>query len=427
MLPYGTYVVVEQQPKYADLEDFKNRHYEMDKPKEISLPAVYTDEVGARTSPGRLDPFYQYKASYTAAELEKRYHIRFLEESHVIQAHSNRGDYEIYKYGMEIDRIQNGVPVSPAVGDYFALTQSEYRPFKNYYNVQDDRTSGAVPYYLSEGQAGRNLVSAVYRYSSVSEQSQIVDDVWYPGGTVTEDNVPGIYYRDQVAAMLGSQTAYDGRYTSALVPYSVLGADTLKNTIRTADSGATVPLDNTADSICLGYGNVRFRNRLYTARIRLEKLDSETHENILHDGAIFRIYAAKRDDAKDGEGKVLFYEEDTQIDGTKEFLTAMGAADIRPVLRGRSLGDLYTGVVPAGTPVCDESEQILLGDRFGLETGVMKAFVTVRDGLVPAPDGKNQAMKTEKISAGEQIAGNIEVVGNSKTAQELEYQLQTVG
>lgn len=463
MLPYGTYVVVEQQPKYADLEDFKNRHYEVDKPKEISLPAVYTDEAGARTSPGRLDPFYQYKASYTAAELEKRYHIRFLEESHVIQAHSNRGDYEIYKYGMEIDRIQNGVPVSLAVGDYFALTQSEYRPFKNYYNVQDDRASGAVPYYLSEGQAGRNLVSAVYRYSSVSEQSQIVDDVWYPGGTVTEDNVPGIYYRDQVAAMLGSQTAYDGRYASALVPYSVLGADTLKNTIQTADSEATVPLDNTADlekaapldntadfgkaapldnaadlekaadlsgtadSICLGYGNVRFRNRLYTARIRLEKLDSETHENILHDGAIFRIYAAKRDDAKDGEGKVLFYEEDTQIDGTKEFLTAMGAADIRPVLRGRSLGDLYTGVVPAGTPVCDESEQILLGDRFGLETGVMKAFVTVRDGLVPAPDGKNQAMKTKKISAGEQIAGNIEAVRNSKTAQELEYQLQTVG
>ena len=70
---------------------------------------------------------------------------------------------------------------------------------------------------------------------------------------------------------------------------------------------------------------------LYTARLRLEKLDSETHENILHDGAVFCIYAAKRDDTKDGEGKVLFYEEDTQIAGSEEFLTAMGALDIRPV------------------------------------------------------------------------------------------------
>ena len=65
----------------------------------------------------------------------------------------------------------------------------------------------------------------------------------------------------------------------------------------------------------------------------------------------------------------------------RDFLTAMGATDIRPVTRGRSMlkgQAAYTGMVPAGTPVCEESEQILLGDRFGLETGVMKAFATVR-------------------------------------------------
>lgn len=49
MLPYGTYVVVEQQPKYAWLKDWKNRHYETDRPKEIKLPAVYADEAGARS------------------------------------------------------------------------------------------------------------------------------------------------------------------------------------------------------------------------------------------------------------------------------------------------------------------------------------------------------------------------------------------
>ena len=64
-----------------------------------------------------------------------------------------------------------------------------------------------------------------------------------------------------------------------LVPYSVVRE-------KSEDSGA------------FGYGNVRFCDRLYTARLRLEKLDSETHENILHDGAIFCIYAAKRNDAE---------------------------------------------------------------------------------------------------------------------------------
>lgn len=413
MLPYGTYVVVEQQPKYASLEDFRNRHYETDQPREVELPAVYANEAGAQASPGILNPFYCYKASYPAEELEKRYQIRFLEESHVVYAHSDRGDFEIYKYGMETDKIRNGAPVRPGAGDYFSLTQSEYRPRQNYYNAQDDRTSGTVPYYLSEGQNGRGAVSKVYSYSSVSEQAQTADDVWYPGGSSTEDNVPGISYRDGVAAMQGSQMAYDGRYAPMLVPYSV---------VREPESGP--------DS--LGYASVRFRNRLYTARLRLEKLDSETHENILHDGAVFRIYAAKRDDARDGAGNVLFYEEDTQIIGSEEFLTAMGASDIRPVLRGRSLwshlirapengnrgavdtqdipdgleaAELCTGVVPAGTPVCEESEQILLGDRFGLQTGVMKAFVTVRDGLVERP-------------------GNG--AGNDPDSAP-EYQLQTVG
>lgn len=425
MLPYGSYVVVEQQPKYASLEDFKNRHYETDKPKEIELPAVYASEAGAQASPGMLDPFYCYKASDTAAELEKRYQIRFLEESHVIRAHSDRGDFEIYKYGMETDRIRNGAVEHPGAGDYISLTQSEYRPRQNYYNAQDDRTAGTVPYYLSEGQNGREAVSKVYRYSSVSEQAWTADDVWYPGGSSTEDNVPGIWYRDGVAAMQGSQTAYDGRYAPMLVPYSV---------VREPESGP--------DS--LDYANVRFRNRLYTARLRLEKLDSETHENILHDGAVFRIYAAKRDDTKDGEGRVLIYEEDTQIIGSEEFLTAMGAADIRPVLRGRNLWshlievpentnrsaagargitdglettELCTGVVPAGTPVCEESEQILLGDRFGLQTGVMKAFVTVRDGLVSRP-GSN----SENAGGGSLETGSENVPGGG-----MEYQLQTVG
>ncbi len=353
MLPYGTYVVVEQQPRYASLSDFKNRHYEIDQPKEIELPAAYTDEAGAREYPGVLDPFYRYQASLAAAEQEKHYQIRFREESRVVQGHSDRGDFKVYPYGWTSDPESNHVMTNQ---------------------------SGGV---------GMSLDQSACRYSSVSEQACVADHVAYPEGTKTEDNVPGTWYQDRVLAMQGSQTAYDGRYAPMLVPYSVIGE---------ADGGS----DDAK------YGQVRFRNQLYTARLRVEKLDSETHENILHDGAIFAIYAAKRDDANDGNGIVLFYEEDTQICGSKNFLAAMGAENIRPVLRGLGIknrlskfwmsmkegmadeaytgsmdldaNDLYTGVVSAGTPVCEESGQILLGDRFGLQFGVMKAFATVRDG-----------------------------------------------
>lgn len=42
-LPYGTYVLAEQQPFKAQWMDFENRHYRIDPPKEIVLPSVYED------------------------------------------------------------------------------------------------------------------------------------------------------------------------------------------------------------------------------------------------------------------------------------------------------------------------------------------------------------------------------------------------
>lgn len=42
----------------------------------------------------------------------------------------------------------------------------------------------------------------------------------------------------------------------------------------------------------------------FHSRLRIEKVDSETGENIIHDGALFRIYAAKRDVKKAGIGSV---------------------------------------------------------------------------------------------------------------------------
>ena len=120
---------------------------------------------------------------------------------------------------------------------------------------------------------------------------------------------------------------------------------------------------------------------------------------------------------KDGEGKSSFMKKIQRSLAPEEFPTAMGALDIRPVLRGRSFRpsdrsagkkkrerhrypgghrwtgshrELCTGVfVPAGTPVCEESGRFS-GDRSGLQTGVMKAFVTVRDGLVSRPGNHSE-------------------------------------
>lgn len=43
-LPYGKYVLTEQQPYRAEWFDFENRHYKIDTPKEIELPIYYEKE-----------------------------------------------------------------------------------------------------------------------------------------------------------------------------------------------------------------------------------------------------------------------------------------------------------------------------------------------------------------------------------------------
>lgn len=411
-LPYGTYVVVEQQPRYSSLEDFANKHYQTDSPKEVTLPAAYDSYAGSQSSPETLNSYYNYDAGMAQEEMELRYRIRFNEEDHVIKAHNNYGDFEAYKYGQDIGRITNGVPAAPGAGDYYALTQSEYRPEKNYYNSSDIRSDDGNDYYLAEGQDGRSEVSKYYRYSSVSEDAGTADDVPYPDSPVTEDNPGGISYRDNVRTMSGIQTAYDGKYAPMLVPYTIAAPAGAETEEAEASTGAD------GESSYVGYGYSKFRNRFYTAKLRIEKLDSETHENILHDGAIFNIYAAKRDDSPDGEGRVLFYGTDTIISGTKEFLESMGAANITPQQRRASWidritgkeygpGNLYTGVVPAGTPICEEPEKIALGDSYGTQTVAFKSYSTVRDGK----------MKEEERNTGS--AYQLQTVGYLETPQPL--------
>ena len=143
------------------------------------------------------------------------------------------------------------------------------------------------------------------------------------------------------------------------------------------------------EAVFRGYADRKFRNTYYSTNLRIEKLDSETGESILHDQALFAIYAAERDDSETGEGRVKFYEKPTVITGSREFLEAMGAVDINTRARGIFDPDLekdalWYGTVPEGTPVCKEAEQIVLSDTEGNKTGEFHAFSTMCDGAMRA-------------------------------------------
>lgn len=128
-----------------------------------------------------------------------------------------------------------------------------------------------------------------------------------------------------------------------------------------------------------GYGERKFLNRRYAAKFRIEKLDAETGEPILHDDAVFGIYRAQREE-KDGDGSVKRYQADTMITGSRYFLEAMGAVQIRPFARRTGgAGEMYYGTVLSGTPVCYEKDLVRFADRKGLQTGNLLAVPTIRD------------------------------------------------
>ena len=376
-LPYGTYVAVEQQPFSKELGDLFNKHYKTDAPKEIELPAVYARWSGADPEGGKsgsdqtpevLSSYYNYKLTDTASQLTAKYHIRFNEEwqgeaedlrKYVIRGHNYLGDYEIYPYGLDIKKISGLSSGDPSGKGHFTITQGETDPVKDYYNTLVDPAEAGgneSSHYLADNEnSGKHTangttyetdgIEKIYHYGSVSENK--------------ETNESG-------TTMKGVQTAYDGKYASMLVPWSV--TEPANETADTAPNG-------NGSSSYKGYGYRKFKNTFYSSRLRIEKLDSETGENILHDGAVFALYAASREEGENTDGKVKFYETDTRIGGSKEFLEAMGASDII------QSGESYSGLVPAGSPVCEEGEQVVLSDEQGRRTGQFEAFTTTRDGV----------------------------------------------
>ena len=375
-LPYGTYVAVEQQPYSGALEDFKNQHYRIDQPKEIEVPSVY-EAGGNLVSPEKKSADYQYDASASPETLAANYQIRMNEEwgdtnqadlrKYVIRAHGQDGTYEIYKYGLDADKRQGTISYPGGSYDYsgFSPAQREMAPYKDIY-----RSENANSRYRSN-----EKVESYYRYGSISEQAGWADSVEYPYGEKTDDNNPaGFYLKDHVRTITGALTGFDGRYFQGLVPYSVT---------EPAAESAYDALGFT------GYADGKYRNTFYAAKLRIEKLDSETGENILHDDAVFAIYAASRDTSKYSEGEVQFYEKDTQVTASREFLEAMGAKKIAPVDLKTLIPSKYpwkapytgkyTGIIPAETPICSETDQVVMQDAFGTRTGTFRVYSTLQD------------------------------------------------
>ncbi|MCI8453481.1 MAG: LPXTG cell wall anchor domain-containing protein [Lachnospiraceae bacterium] len=324
-LPYGEYVLSEQQPYKPEYGDFPNRHYAIDTPKELSLPCVYETESEMYSS------FYQYKKETTPNELAKKYWIRFNEEwanthteplrEYVILAHSHDGDFELYPYGLDREK-----------------EKEHCRPYRN------------------------PKVAEYYHYVLRSENASVEDNVPYPDGKGGLESGYGLYLKDNVFAMNGMQTAYDRRYAPMLVPWSV------------PETESEGPAAHT------GFAEQSFLNRPYQARLRIEKLDAETGEPILHDDAVFALYRAERDERRDGDGSVKRYGRPTRIAGSREFLEAMGAEHIAPFARGLPFmgpGELFSGTVAAGTPICREKDVVIFSDEKGVRTGEFEALSTV--------------------------------------------------
>lgn len=316
MLPYGTYVIVEQQPV-----TIPTKHYAIDRPKEITLPFVPQIDADGTVHDKVVSDQYLYDAEMTAEEMMEQYHIRFMEESHVIYAHNNDGDYEIFKYGLEPDLARD--------------CQNE-------------------------------TVARYYHYASLSENAGKKDQVYYEvyrdrDGTILDYGAT----KDNVDTMTGVSTMVDRLYAPALVPWSVLDERYGEVINDQGDVGnREAGLTDEGKFNYVSFAAEDFENHFYGSRLRIEKLDSETGENIIHEGALFKIYAAKRDimgdgpDGVKGSGKVVF--------------------------------------LPDGTPDYDESEQIFMKDETGAETGIFKALSTIRDGDVEI-DGEKV---TEKRGVG---------------------------
>ena len=128
-------------------------------------------KAGADTTPEQLSNHYKYKESEPVAKLTAKYYIRFNEEwpevgtenNYVIKAHGYYGDYEIYKYGLDLDKLDGTAAGDPTGAAHFQITQSPMDPTKDYYNtIVDPEEQGGNPdsyYFADDGNTGQTTAN----------------------------------------------------------------------------------------------------------------------------------------------------------------------------------------------------------------------------------------------------------------------------
>ena len=357
MLAYGTYIIVEQVPADVDRE-LANRHFTRDYPREITLPFV--PDIGRDEGTGEADvnyqtgsPYFRYDSTDTPEDLIRKYKIRFNEETHIIQANGQDGRFEIYKYGLDKD----------------------VRPGRS--------LTSQAPYEEEYMDGGNNAVKGYYAgYTSQSEDAGIMDGVVYDGYETADGQLE---VRDQVATMKGMRTAIDGKFASMLVPWTVLPPAVDRINPDTGNVETLIPSGTGGDFNFVAFAQEDFEDEYYNSRLRIEKLDSETGDSIIHDGALFKIYAAKRDVEKKGmstvagSGNVLYGEAVdwrgnpvTDADGKRILYPRVGK-------NNGSTDDLPVRLDKEGIPQYDESQLIRQEDQEGNETGIFKAYSTIRE------------------------------------------------
>ena len=346
-LPYGEYVIAEQMP--SDLpKELANRHYKTEEPREILIPFVpeiikdentgeetVFDEVGSS--------YFRYNSSDSPDDLIRKYKIRFNEEDRKIQTDNIDGSFEIYPYGLDKD-------IKPG-----------------------------------------NVLGSV----SQSEDKAVLDGVIYDGSETENGQVQ---VRDQVPAMKGENMAIEGKFAPMLVPWSILTPETDRINPDTGNVETLKPGGMGATFNYVAFNQEDFENDYFHSRLRIEKVDSETGENIIHDGALFRIYAAKRDVKKAGIGSVagtgqVLFGPAKDHEGNK-VLDTDGKEILYPRV-GMDNGaeaDLPVQLDEDGIPLYDESQRISQVDETGTERGIFRSFTTLREVVI---DGK-----LEKVPVG---------------------------
>ena len=158
------------------------------------------------------------------------------QREYVIQAHNHNGDFEIYKYGLEPDKLKGTISHEGKNYQYqgFSIAQDPFTPWKDYYNpvhqfsgrslTEKEGANENCHYFAddknkeTESEGGKTYrsdgIEEYYSYGSVSEQSGIAKKVRFghqSGETSKEEAV----YKD-ARAMQGIQTAYEGLYASKM-------------------------------------------------------------------------------------------------------------------------------------------------------------------------------------------------------------------